>query len=138
MADEGNGLIVTSKARPREGFEDPGRGDASWFTLFSKDLTPTERMCAGLMELEPGGVGLMPHRHDEPELYHVVGGSGIVTIGGIQTAVAEGSAAFIPGSAEHSLRNTGDTPLRVFYVFPTDRFTDVVYRFSEPPSNLVA
>ena len=114
MVDEGPGLIVTPKDRPREGFEDPDRGDASWFTLFSRDLSPTERMCAGLMELEPGGVGLMPHRHDEPELYHVVGGSGIVTIGGIQTVVAEGSAAFIrvmpsTASATRAIRHCGSS-----------------------------
>jgi hypothetical protein len=38
-------------------------------------------------------------------------------------------AAFIPGDAEHSLRNDSIGLLRIFYVFPTDRFAEVVYRF---------
>ena len=41
-------------------------------------------------------------------------------------------AIFIPGDAEHAIRNTGDGVLRVFYAFATDRFSDVVYRFSPP------
>jgi len=48
----------------------------------------------------------------------------------VEHAVASGSAVFIPGDAEHGVRNTGDGPLRVVYAFATDSVDDVVYRFS--------
>ena len=125
-------VIVRESDRERENFADPARGDASWLTFFSADATPTSAMSAGLMELAPGGAGLRPHRHAQPEIYYIAAGSGIVTIDGVDAEATEGTALFIPGDAEHAVRNTGDCALRIFYVFPTDRFGDVLYRFSPP------
>ena len=129
MADRA--VIVGEADRERESFADPSRGDASWLTFFSGEATPTSAMSAGLMELAPGGVGLRPHRHAQPEIYYVVSGSGVVTIDGRDAEARPGMAIFIPGDAEHAVRNAGEDALRIFYVFPTDRFSDVVYRF--PP-----
>ncbi len=122
-------MIVTAADRARESFADPARGDASWRTFFSAEATPTSAMSAGLMELAPGGVGLRPHRHAQAEVYYIVSGSGVVTLDGVDAEARAGMAIFIPGDAEHALRNTGEGVLQVFYVFPTDSFHDVVYRF---------
>lgn len=54
----------------------------------------------------------------------------MMQIDGKETEVEEGAAVFIPGDAEHSIRNIGEGPLKFFYVFATDAFEDVVYRFS--------
>lgn len=43
--------------------------------------------------------------------------------------VPAGCAAFIPGDAEHGIRNVAETVLKIFYVFPADRFSEVIYRF---------
>lgn len=51
-------------------------------------------------------------------------------IDGKESEVQEGSAVFIPGDAEHSIRTLGDKALKFFYVFATDAFEDIVYRFS--------
>lgn len=99
-------------------------------TFFGADRAPTEAMSAGLAELAPRGGRLAPHRHAQPEIYYIVEGAGIVTVAGVETPVAAGAAVFIPGDAEHGIRNDGDSALRFFYVFPVDRFSDVVYRFS--------
>lgn len=40
-----------------------------------------------------------------------------------------GSTVFIPGSAEHGIRNIGKEKLRFFYVLAADDFTDVKYIF---------
>jgi oxalate decarboxylase/phosphoglucose isomerase-like protein (cupin superfamily) len=41
---------------------------------------------------------------------------------------------FIPGDAEHCIWNTGqEEDLTWLYVFATDKFQDVVYRFSDEP-----
>jgi quercetin dioxygenase-like cupin family protein len=129
MKPSGSGVFATEKDRPREAFDDPARGEATWFTLFSGDITPTERLTAGVMHLEPGEE-LKPHRHAQAEIYYVAGGAGVVTIDGVETAVETGVAVFIPSDAEHSVRAEGEHTLKVLYVFPTNRFADVVYRFS--------
>lgn len=112
----GDPLIARTADLPRESFGDDARGTATWFTFFSADRTSTNTMTAGVMELEPGGV-LLPHRHDQPEIYFLASGSGLVTVDGIEKHVAPGEAVFIPGDAEHGLKNTGSDLLRVFYVF---------------------
>ena len=73
----------------------------------------------------------MLHRHEPAEIYFIIEGKGILTIDGVETEVAAGTTVFIPGNAEHGVRNELDALLRLFYVFPTDAFADVVYRFPE-------
>ena len=113
-----------------EVWDDPVRENVSFRVLFSADRTPTSSLYTGLSELAPGGwLGL--HRHTQAEVYHLVEGSGVVVLDGGARPVAAGSAVFIPGNAEHGIRNTGDGPLRFVYAFATDSIDDVVYRFSD-------
>lgn len=137
MTRRAQGIIASAKDRPREGWDAPARGDATWFTLFSGDLTPTRGMSAGIMELAPGGEGLKLHRHAQPEIYYVAEGVGALMVDGVETMVTAGTAAFIPGNAEHGIRNVAETVLRIFYVFPTDRFSEVIYRFPGPAEKQV-
>jgi len=131
MNEQPKGVIATVADREREGWDEPSRGNASWFTLFSSEITPTVAMSTGIMELEPKVGVLKPHRHRQAEIYFVCDGTGELTIGGVATTITRGTAAFIPGDAEHSVRNDGDAVLRIFYVFPTDSFGEIIYRF--PP-----
>ena len=112
-----------------EVWDDPVRGDVSFRVLFSADRTPTSSLCTGLAELAPSGrLGL--HRHTQAEVHHLVEGSGVVVLDGVEHPVVAGSAVFIPGDAEHGIRNTGEGALRVVYAFATDAMDDVVHRFS--------
>ncbi len=112
-----------------EVWDDPVRGDVSFRVLSSADRTPTSSLYTGLTELAPGGwLGL--HRHTQAEVYHLVAGSGVVVLDGVEHPVVAGSAVFIPGDAEHGIRNTGATTLRFVYAFATDAIDDVVHRFS--------
>lgn len=43
------------------------------------------------------------------------------------------SVVFIPGNAEHGIRNEGLEVLRWLYVFPCDGFEEVKYVFSALP-----
>ncbi len=113
-----------------EVWDDPVRGDVSFWVLFSADRTPTSSLYTGFAELAPAG-WLGRHRHTQAEVYHVVEGSGVVVLDGTEHPVAAGSAVFIPGNVEHGFRNTGDGPLRFVYAFATDSIDDVVYRFSD-------
>lgn len=53
-----------------------------------------------------------------------------VVLDGVEHLVAAGSAVFIPGDAEHGIRNTRNRPLRFVYAVATDSI-DVVHRFSD-------
>jgi mannose-6-phosphate isomerase-like protein (cupin superfamily) len=121
-------VITRAEERPREVWDDPAKGSVAWHTLFSGDITPTDALCAGIAILFPGGNNL-PHRHAEAEIYLILEGEGVLTVDGKESAVATGTAIFIPGNAWHALRNTAATDLKLFYVFPTGRFSDVVYEF---------
>lgn len=121
--------IASADPHAPERFTDPAHGDVHWFTLFSSDQTPTTAMNAGILVIPAHGGRLAPHRHAQPEIYFVATGTGILTIDGASTVISAGAAAFIPGDAQHALVNDGPNELRIFYVFPTGRFSDVVYRF---------
>ncbi len=51
---------------------------------------------------------------------------------GDEIPVKAGSAVFIPGMAEHGIRQTGEATLRFFYVFAVDSFDGVEYLFRDP------
>ena len=125
-----NAVVTSIEDRKKEGWSDPVRGHVSWYTLFSRDITPTDEMIAGVAELVPGG-RLNLHRHVQPEIYFVISGQGIVTIDGQESLVVPGSAVFIPSDAEHGIRNDFEADLKIFYTFPADCFSDIIYRFPE-------
>jgi mannose-6-phosphate isomerase-like protein (cupin superfamily) len=123
-------FIVHDRGAANDGWDEPeGRGVVGWQTLLSSDTTPTEGLTAGIAVLEPGG-HLAAHRHNPVELYFLLEGEGIITLDGVEHRLGKGACVFIPGNAEHGIRNDGATRLRFFYVFPTDGFPDVEYRFS--------
>ena len=53
-----------------------------------------------------------------------------MSLDGREIPVKAGSAVFIPGMAEHGIRQTGTEVLRLFYAFPVDSFDGVEYLFS--------
>ena len=135
MKDEANPvrpLALDEADAPQAGWDDPVRGRIRWRTLFSQGLTQTAGMTCGVTELGSGDwLGL--HRHAPPEVYHVFAGAGIVSLEGREIPVKAGSAVFIPGMAEHGIRQTGTETLRLFYAFPVDSFDSVDYLFSATP-----
>jgi quercetin dioxygenase-like cupin family protein len=124
-------VVTRAEEWPRQEWDDPVRGSVAFHTLFSSHVTPTDSMCAGIAEVVPGGGAKQLHSHTEPEIYYILEGTGILTIDGIDTIVTAGAVVFIPGDAEHGLRNESDADVKLFYVFPTGRFGDVVYRYPD-------
>jgi mannose-6-phosphate isomerase-like protein (cupin superfamily) len=97
------------------------RGSTTWKTLFSSKLSAGIALCPPL-----GYLGL--HRHPQPELYYVISGEGIVEIEGENYHLEKGMTVFIPGDAEHGVRNEGAEDFKWLYVF-RGQFEDVEYRF---------
>ena len=56
----------------------------------------------------------------------------MVEIDRVEHTVKKGSVVFIPGDAEHGVRNTSETEEFIWlYVFAVDEFGEVVYRFRD-------
>lgn len=122
--------VVEELSVPVECEDDTG---VSWRTLTSADRTPTRQLTSGVCDIAPGGaLGL--HRHPTLELYYFLEGSGIVWLGTKEQPVAPGITISIPADLPHGIRNTGDSVLRLFYVFPADSFSEIVYTDVEPAS----
>ena len=128
-SDQVEPLALDEADLAEEGWDDPVRGRLRWRTLFSKGMTPTAGMTCGVAELRPGDwLGL--HRHAPAEVYYVLAGAGGMGLDAPEIPLKAGTAIFIPGMAEHGIRQTGNETLRLFYVFPVDSFDGVEYLFS--------
>jgi len=126
-------LVLDEAEAPLDGWDDPVKGRIRWRTLFSHPGTPIDGITCGVADLEPGDwLGL--HRHAPPEIYYVIAGTGVVTLNGEETPVRAGSAVFMPGMAEHGIRQTGTALLRFVYGIPVDSFDGVTYLFSAEKS----
>lgn len=123
-------LNIASKAT--ESFSDTSKGQLTWSTLLSSGLTPSDQLTAGIATC-PVSVGFLGHhRHEQPELYFILQGEGLIKVGSIEQKVSKGGLVFVPGNAEHGIRNLSDEEELVwFYCFPTDRFEYIVYEFSD-------
>jgi mannose-6-phosphate isomerase-like protein (cupin superfamily) len=102
----------------------------TWRTLVGRADSPTTSLSGGVAELAPGGGRLEQHRHAPAEVYHVLAGIGVVTVGDERFEVRTGSTVFIPPASWHAIENTGNDALRLFYCFPVDRFDDVRYEYA--------
>lgn len=123
-------FVVEELDVPRESGEDRG---VYWRTLTSADRTPTTEITCGVCEIEPG-CELPLHRHPPLEIYYIMEGSGIVTLGSERRAVRPGTTISIPGNSPHGIRNDGQTTLRLFYAFPAASYSDIEYTMLEGPS----
>ena len=73
--------------------------------------------CSLAEEILLPGQTVTPHRHREiEEVYYIIAGSGVMTVGDEQREVAAGDAVFIPRGHRHTLANTGAEPIKLLLV----------------------
>ena len=80
---------------------------ASPRTCSAKHLTTT------LAVIEPGGEQRI-HSHPPEQVYFILEGCGLMTVGNEKQRVGPGECVFIPSGQPHGLKNDGDVPLRYF------------------------
>ena len=80
----------------------------------------------GFAEIASGG-DLTLHYHSPAEIYVVTSGKGILNKSGELEEIKKGDVVYIEGNAKHALKNIGKETLEFYWIFPTDRFSEVEY-----------
>ena len=90
--------------------------------------------CSLAEETLPPGCAVTRHRHREiEEIYYVLSGAGVMTVGDQSREVSSGDAIYIPRGQVHSLNNTGAEAIKLLLVCgPAFFYEDAI--FEEPKS----
>lgn len=82
------------------------------------DRTTSEiTQCSLAEETLPPGCAVTPHRHRQiEEIYYIVSGRGLMTVGAETREVGAGDAVYIPRGNRHTLKNTGADPIKVILI----------------------
>jgi mannose-6-phosphate isomerase-like protein (cupin superfamily) len=79
--------------------------------------TSTIEKCSLAEEILPVGAAVGKHFHRETEeIYYILAGKGEMTVGDETTEVDAGDAVFIPKNHAHTLKNTGNEPMKILLV----------------------
>ena len=97
-----------------------------WKFLIDADYTKSSGLSLGFAEIAPGG-DLTLHYHSPAEIYVVTNGTGILNKSGQLEEIKKGDVVYIAGNAKHALKNNGKETLEFYWIFPTDRFSEVKY-----------
>jgi mannose-6-phosphate isomerase-like protein (cupin superfamily) len=71
----------------------------------------------------PPGTGAPLHVHNCDEQVTILEGLAEVEIDGLVTPLARYDTTYIPAGREHAFRNRGDEPLRILWIYASDRVT---------------
>ena len=99
-----------------------------WKFLIDSDFTESSGLSLGFAEIAPGG-DLILHYHSPAEIYVVTDGKGILNKSGKLEEIKKGDVVYISKNAKHALKNNGEETLKFYWIFPTDRFSEVKYLY---------
>ena len=97
-----------------------------WKFLIDADFMESSGLSLGFAEIAPGGE-LTLHYHSPDEIYVITNGTGILNKSGEEEEIKKGDVVFITSNAKHALKNEGKETLGFYWIFPTDRFSEVEY-----------
>jgi mannose-6-phosphate isomerase-like protein (cupin superfamily) len=89
------------------------RDDITSYLLVSEQTCESKRLTTTLVEMRPGGVQHV-HSHEPEQMYYILEGEGVMTVGDQTRNVNAGDCIFISSLTRHGLENTGDTVLKYF------------------------
>lgn len=75
------------------------------------------------MTVFPPGEGAPMHCHNCDEQVTLLEGAGECEIDGVTTALKRYDTTYIPANIMHRFHNTGDAPMRILWIYSTDRVT---------------
>ena len=97
-----------------------------WKFLIDKDFNGSTGLSLGYAEIAPGG-DLTLHYHSPDEIYVIINGEGILNKSGDLEKIKKGDVVYIGRNEKHALKNDGKETLEFYWIFPTDRFSEVEY-----------
>ena len=97
-----------------------------WKFLIDSDFTESSGLSLGFAEIAPGG-DLILHYHSPAEIYVITEGTGTLNKSGELQEIRKGDVVYIAENEKHGLKNNGKVPLKFYWIFPTDRFSEVEY-----------
>ena len=97
-----------------------------WKFLIDKDFNGSTGLSLGYAEIAPGG-DLTLHYHSPDEIYVITNGEGILNKSGKLEKIKKGDVVYIGRNEKHALKNDGKKTLEFYWIFPTDRFSEVEY-----------
>ena len=97
-----------------------------WKFLIDKDFNGSTGLSLGYAEIAPGG-DLTLHYHSPDEIYVITNGEGILNKSGDLEKIKKGDVVYIGRNEKHALKNDGEETLEFYWIFPTDRFSEVEY-----------
>src|SRR5262245_730246 len=83
------------------------------YLLASPRTSSAEQLTTTLAILQPGGEQRL-HSHRPEQVYFILEGRGLMTVGSETQRVEPGDCIFIPSGQPHGLKNDGDATLRYF------------------------
>ena len=83
------------------------------YLLASARTSNSLHLTTTVVELAPSGEQ-RAHSHAPEQVYFILEGSGVMTVGDDVQELRPGDCIFIPSGARHGLRNTGTSVLRYF------------------------
>ena len=99
-----------------------------WKFLIDADFTESSGLSLGIAEIAPGG-DLILHYHSPAEIYVVTDGTGMLNKSGKLEEIKKGDVVYISKNAKHALKNNGEETLKFYWIFPTNRFSEVEYLY---------
>ena len=99
-----------------------------WKFLIDADFTESSGLSLGFAEIAPGG-DLVLHYHALSEIYVVTDGTGVLNKSGKLEEINKGDVVYIGKNEKHALKNEGKETLKFYWIFPTDRFSEVKYLY---------
>ena len=99
-----------------------------WKFLIDADFTESSGLSLGFAEIAPGG-DLVLHYPAPSEIYVVTDGAGVLNKSGKLEEIKKGDVVYIGKNEKHALKNEGKETLKFYWIFPTDRFSDVEYLY---------
>jgi quercetin dioxygenase-like cupin family protein len=97
-----------------------------WKFLVDADYTNSSGLSLGFAEIASGG-DLTLHYHSPAEIYVITNGKGTLNKSGKLEEIKKGDIVYIAGNEKHALKNNGNKTLEFYWIFPTDRFSEVKY-----------
>ncbi len=96
-----------------------------WRILVDPKGARSTRLSMGTQEIPPGG-RIPRHLHErEEEILFFHEGEGEAEVGGETHPVGPGSTVFLPVGVPHGVRNTGERPIRLVWVFSPPGYEEI-------------